>query len=29
MPIGYAAENVKPAPRHTEYRDMAELVKTL
>ena len=29
MPIGYAAENVKPAPWHTEYRDMAELVKTL
>lgn len=29
MPIGYKAEEVKPAPGHTESKDMAEIVKYL
>lgn len=26
LPIGYAAEGVAPAPKHTEYRDLADTV---
>ncbi len=29
MPLGYAAEGAGPSPRHTEYRDKAELVAEL
>ena len=29
MPLGYAAEGSEPSPRHTEYRDRAELFKEL
>ena len=29
LPIGYAAEGVEPAPRHTLYRDGAKEVKSL
>lgn len=29
LPIGYAAEDAKPAPRHTQYRPYEELVHSL
>jgi len=29
MPIGYAAEGASPAPRHTEKKDLSEIVKYL
>ena len=29
LPVGYAAENAAPAPLHTKYRDMGDMVEEL